>query len=259
MPQLATVRSALEEALGIRFVGERGRRFFRSTLVQTLFYGIFSAWVLWARTDATKAGPGPLFTRNPDAARFRWREAVWHLRAPVLRALFQQIADPGRLQPLGLTEVLDWTAAALDRVDRTAFFARFNEGEAVPYFYEPFLQAFDPELRKQLGVWYTPSEVVRYMVSRVDKALRDDLGIADGLAAENVYVLDPCCGTGAYLAEVLRRIATNLEGRGLGSARGFTGEAGGNGAGVRLRDHARALRRRPSSGRPSPCRTSTRH
>ena len=214
-PQLAAVRSALEEALGIRFEGERGRRFFRSTLVQTLFYGIFSAWVLWARTHATPE-PGRLFTGTPDADRFRWREAVWHLRAPVLRALFQQIADPGRLQPLGLTEVLDWTAAALDRVDRTAFFARFNEGEAVPYFYEPFLEAFDPDLRKQLGVWYTPSEVVRYMVARVDRALRDDLGIVDGLAAENVYVLDPCCGTGAYLAEVLRRIAANLDGRGLG-------------------------------------------
>ena len=216
-PQLATVREALEEALGIRFEGERGRRFFRSTLVQTLFYGIFSAWVLWARTEAATPMPGRLFTGIPDAARFRWREAVWHLRAPVLRALFQQIADPGRLQPLGLTEVLDWTAAALDRVDRSAFFARFNKGEAVPYFYEPFLEAFDPDLRKQLGVWYTPSAVVRYMVARVDRALREDLGIADGLAAENVYVLDPCCGTGAYLAEVLRRIAANLAGRGLGA------------------------------------------
>ena len=214
-PQLAAVRSALEEALGIRFEGERGRRFFHSTLVQTLFYGIFSAWVLWARTHATPE-PGRLSTGTPDTVRFRWREAVWHLRAPVLRALFQQIADPGRLQPLGLTEVLDWTAAALDRVDRTAFFARFNEGEAVPYFYEPFLEAFDPELRKQLGVWYTPSEVVRYMVARVDRALKDDLGIPDGLAAENVFVLDPCCGTGAYLAEVLRRIAANLDGRGMG-------------------------------------------
>ena len=116
--------------------------------------------------------------------------------------------------------MLDWTAAALDRVDRPAFFARFNEGEAVPYFYEPFLEAFDPELRKQLGVWYTPTEVVRYMVARVDKALKDDLGVAEGLAAENVYVLDPCCGTGAYLAEVLRRIAGNLEGRGLGALAG---------------------------------------
>ena len=137
-----------------------------------------------------------------------------------MQALFQQISQPGRLQPLGLVEVLDWTSAALDRVDRDAFFARFQEGEAVAYFYEPFLEAFDPDLRKELGVWYTPSEVVRYMVARVDKALKDDLGIADGLAAENVYVLDPCCGTGAYIAEVLRRIAANLGGRGLGALAG---------------------------------------
>ena len=218
-PSLAAVRSALEEALGVRFEGEKGARFFHSALVQTLFYGIFSAWVLWARAGAT-SDDGPLFADVHRAARFDWRTAVWHLRAPVLRALFQQLSDPGRLQPLGLVEVLDWTAAVLDRVDRPAFFTRFNEGEAVPYFYEPFLEAFDPGLRKQLGVWYTPAEVVRYMVSRVDKALKDDLGIADGLAAENVYVLDPCCGTGAYLAEVLRRIAANLHNRGLGALTG---------------------------------------
>ena len=207
-PPLVAVRSALEEALGVRFEGGKGARFFRSTLVQTLFYGVFSAWVLWARQ------------MPPPAGQFNWHEAVWHLRTPVLRALFQQLSDPGRMQPLGLVEVLDWTAAALDRVDRPAFFARFDQGEAVPYFYEPFLEAFDPDLRKQLGVWYTPTEVVRYMVARVDWALKDDLGIADGLAAENVYVLDPCCGTGAYLAEVLRRIATNLEGHGLGALAG---------------------------------------
>ena len=105
-------------------------------------------------------------------------------------------------------------------MDRAAFFARFNEGEAVPYFYEPFLEAFDPDLRKQLGVWYTPAEVVRYMVARVDKALKDDLNIPDGLAADNVYVLDPCCGTGAYLAEVLRRIAENMKGKGMGALAG---------------------------------------
>ena len=121
---------------------------------------------------------------------------------------------------MGLVELLDWTSAALDKVDRAAFFDRFDAGEAVPYFYEPFLEAFDPELRKQLGVWYTPAEVVRYMVARVDMALKEDLGIADGLAADNVYVLDPCCGTGTYLAEVLRRIAANLQGKGLGALTG---------------------------------------
>ena len=207
-PALTAVRQALEEALGVRFEGEQGARFFRSTLVQTLFYGVFAAWVLWARQSP------------PPAGAFDWRTAVWLLRAPILRRLFQQLSDPGDLQSLGLVEVLDWTSAALERVDRAAFFSRFDEGAAVPYFYEPFLEAFDPELRKQLGVWYTPSEVVRYMVARVDRALKDDLGIADGLAAENVYVLDPCCGTGAYLAEVLRRIAANLEGQGLGALAG---------------------------------------
>ena len=203
-----TVRSALEEALGVRFEGERGAAFFRSTLVQTLFYGVFSAWVLWAQQTSAPAGP------------FDWRTSVWHLRAPIMQALFQQVTSPGQLQSLDLVEVLDWTAAALNRVDRDYFFARFNEGEAVPYFYEPFLEAFDPALRKQLGVWYTPAEVVRYMVARVDRALKGDLGIEDGLAAENVYVLDPCCGTGAYLAETLKRIAANLRGKGVGALTG---------------------------------------
>ena len=205
---LASMRSALEVSLGMKFEGERGEAFFRSTLVQTLFYGVFSAWVLWARQKPAPSGS------------FDWRTAHWHHRVPVMRALFQQLSGPDQLQPFSLVEVLDWAAAALNRVQRDEFFARFNEGEAVPYFYEPFLQAFDPELRKQLGVWYTPTEVVRYMVARVDRALRDDLGIPDGLAGDNVYVLDPCCGTGAYLAEVLRRIAANLEGQGLGSLAG---------------------------------------
>ena len=205
---LTSMRSALEVSLGMKFEGERGEAFFRSTLVQTLFYGVFSAWVLWARQKPAPSGS------------FDWRTAHWHHRVPVMRALFQHLSGPDQLQPFGLVEVLDWAAAALHRVQRDEFFARFNEGEAVPYFYEPFLQAFDPGLRKQLGVWYTPVEVVRYMVARVDRALRDDLGIPDGLAGDNVYVLDPCCGTGAYLAEVLRRIAGNLEGKGLGSLAG---------------------------------------
>ena len=194
---LNVLRSALEEALGVRFKGKSGTAFFHSTLVQTLFYGVFSAWVLWARQTP------------PPAGDFRWREAVWHLRAPVIRALFQQLTDPGQLEPLGLVETLDWTAAALNRVDRPAFFEKFSDTEAVPYFYEPFLAEFDPALRKQLGVWYTPTEVVRYMVARVDRALKEELGIEDGLASDNVYVLDPCCGTGAFLAETLRQIAAN--------------------------------------------------
>lgn len=204
LPALNSVRVALEEALGITFDDKKGDQFFRSTLVQTLFYGVFSAWVLWSKQLPV----------GDTTSTFDWRIAAWSLRVPMIRALFEQIVMPSRLSPLGLVEVLDWTAAALNRVERGTFFARFEEDHAVQYFYEPFLEAFDPELRQELGVWYTPPEVVRYMVARVDAVLREELGIADGLADPNVYVLDPCCGTGAYLVEVLRRIVRTLKDKG---------------------------------------------
>jgi hypothetical protein len=203
LPAMAAVRRALEEALGLQFQGEKGERFFRSTLIQTLFYGVFSAWVLWSK-------------EHPPTSKehFHWHSAAYHLRVPMIRKLFHLVADPSQMEALQLSEVLDWTAAILNRVDPASFFAQFEEGQAVQYFYEPFLEAFDPELRKQLGVWYTPPEIVRYMVARVDTVLREELGLAHGLADENVYVLDPCCGTGSYLVEVLRCVATTLKAKG---------------------------------------------
>jgi Type ISP C-terminal specificity domain/N-6 DNA Methylase len=206
LPALKTVRSALEDALGIAFDEEKGDHFFRSTLVQTLFYGLFSAWVIWARTTP----------RNPP--RFDWRSAGWSLHVPFINTLFQQLTAPQHIKQLNLVEILDWTGNTLNRIDAAEFLKRFDQGEAVQYFYEPFLEAFDPKLRKQFGVWYTPAEIVDYMVARVDRALKDELGIADGLADERVYVLDPCCGTGGFVNAVLRRIRANLESHGLGSA-----------------------------------------
>ena len=206
LPALDGLRKALEEALGMTFEGEKGRHFFRATLVQTLFYGVFSSWVLWSRDQWGR----------PDA-RFDWHNAAWTLHVPMVAGLFNQIATPQKLKPLGIAEVLDWTGAALNRVHRPAFFEKFEEQHAVQYFYEPFLKAYDPDLRKELGVWYTPPEIVQYQVERVDRVLREELDIADGLADDRVVVLDPCCGTGAYLVETLKRIHATLEEQG-GSA-----------------------------------------
>jgi hypothetical protein len=203
-PAIATVRKALEEALGMTFEGPKGDHFFRSTLVQTLFYGMFSAWVLWCKSPA-------LASRS---AGFDWRLSDQYLRVPIVRKLFREVADPGSIESMDLNEVLDWAAATLNRVDRPSFFRTFEEQRAVQYFYEPFLEAFDPELRKDLGVWYTPTEIVDYMVERVDRVLREELGLADGLADKRVFVLDPCCGTGAYLVSVLSRIAETLREKG---------------------------------------------
>lgn len=210
LPALANIRAALEQALGLKFEGGKGEHFFRSSLVQTLFYGVFSAWVLWSKQQSA-AGAA---SKEQPSKKFDWRMAQWSLRVPMIRVLFEQVATPSHLGQLNLVEVLDWTAATLNRVDRAEFFARFQEQEAVQYFYEPFLEAFDPDLRKELGVWYTPIEIVKYMVARVHTVLREELNLEDGLADPNVYVLDPGCGTGAYLVEVLKTIAATLAAKG---------------------------------------------
>ena len=197
---LTPLRTSLETALGIKFHDEKGEHFFRSTLVQTLFYGVFSAWVIWAK--------------GASAGAFDWKSASYIITVPMIRSLFEEIAKPSRLAPLGLMSILDRTGEALNRVDRTIFSQTFESDEAVQHFYEPFLTEFDPELRKEMGVWYTPREIVRYMVERVHSVLRTELCIADGLADKNVFVLDPCCGTGAYLVEVLRKIEETLRAKG---------------------------------------------
>lgn len=190
---LDPLRKAFDHSLGVTFEGEEGQRFFRSTLIQALFYGAFSAWVLWSAGSEAARGD-----------RFEWKSAAWFTNVPVVGALFEHVAKASTLRPLRIDEVLDWAGDALNRVNRDEFFGRFSSDDAVQYFYEPFLAEFDPILRRQLGVWYTPPEVVRYMVSRVDQVLRNQFNLAEGLADDNVYVLDPCTGTGSFLLEVLR-------------------------------------------------------
>lgn len=201
---LDPLRKALSEALGLHFTDEHGEHFFRSSLVQTLFYGLFSAWVIWSR--GTRAGEDS----------FRWREAGDYLSLPVMRELFERIAIPNQLEMLDMRKPLEWAEATLRRTAWAPFAAAFEQGDAVNYFYEPFLEAYDPALREQLGVWYTPREIIQYQVARVDRLLREELEIATGLADERVIVLDPATGTGGYLLEVLRVIDTTLRARGAG-------------------------------------------
>ncbi len=219
---LTAIKTALESALGLHFEGDKGEHFFRSTLVQTLFYGMFSAWVIHARHRLAVAAHQPSTRAVREAAaaylptsdRFDWKDTGFLLRVPMIRALFNLIVHSRDLEQLHLPEVLDWAGAALNRVNARLFFEGFEEHHAVQYFYEPFLAEFDPDLRKELGVWYTPSEIVDYQVQRVDAVLRSELGIPDGLADPHVVVLDPCCGTGAYLCAVLRRIHQTFSDRG---------------------------------------------
>lgn len=205
------------EALGLSFEGAEGEEFLRSSLIQTAFYGLFASWTLWHHSNEQRD--------------FHWRDLGDYLRIPFLGALFYEFRHPVRLKELGLAPHLDRATATLHRVAEERFFRRFamphlvsGNGpdspatDAILYFYEPFLEAFDPDLRKELGVWYTPQEIVRYQVRKVDRLLRDELDCPRGFADDRVVVLDPCCGTGAYLIEVLRCVAEQLQEEGAGAA-----------------------------------------
>jgi hypothetical protein len=206
------------QALGLAFDidDEKGARFFRSSLVQSVFYALFAAWILWDR-DAEAA------------AAFEIDHAHHYLPIPFLDALLHDIRHPARMRHLGLDAHLTRAIKTFNRVDRPLFRSRMTfphiDGEttiaAITYFYEPFLEAFDPQLREDLGVWYTPPEIVRYQVQRVHYLLKTELGRSRGLADPEVVVLDPCCGTGAYLLEVARCIAAELKCAGDESALGL--------------------------------------
>lgn len=71
------------------------------------------------------------------------------------------------------------------------------------YFYEDFLAAYDPELRKDTGAYYTPPQVVHAQVRLIDELLTRRLNKPWGFADSDVVTLDPAVGTGTYLLGVI--------------------------------------------------------
>ncbi len=86
--------------------------------------------------------------------------------------------------------------------------------DPILYFYEHFLQTFAPEDRERFGVFYTPIEVVRYMVAAMDRAVRDNLHMS-GLADQAVTILDPATGTGTFLLGIAELVKKRAESAGM--------------------------------------------
>ena len=71
------------------------------------------------------------------------------------------------------------------------------------YFYEDFLAAYDPKLRKDAGAYYTPIEVVHTQIRLVDELLMNQFGKQLGFADSDTITLDPAVGTGTYLLGII--------------------------------------------------------
>jgi hypothetical protein len=167
-------------------------REFADLYAQTLVYGLFAA-----RCYAPNATP---FTLH-DAAR------IIPDTIPFLKRLL------GTLTTHTLEPELEWLlndlASLLERTDMPAilqdFGTRTGREDPVVHFYEDFLTAYDPNLKEVRGVYYTPEPIVQFIVKAVDTVLRREFGMA-GLMDKRALVLDPACGTGSFLYEIVRRV-----------------------------------------------------
>ncbi|XQP84420.1 MAG: DEAD/DEAH box helicase family protein [Candidatus Pollutiaquabacter aromativorans] len=68
--------------------------------------------------------------------------------------------------------------------------------------YDKFFKAAFPKMVEQLGIVYTPVEVVDFILHSVDGVLRSEFG--RGLTEENVHILDPFTGTGTFITRLLQ-------------------------------------------------------
>ena len=109
--------------------------------------------------------------------------------------------------------------------------------DPVIHFYEPFLAAYDKELKNKRGVFFTPRPVVSYIVRSVHEILQTEFGLEDGLASTATWgdvakriqgltipegvkgddrfvcILDPATGTGTFLFECIEVIERTMKDR----------------------------------------------
>jgi hypothetical protein len=129
---------------------------FADMYAQTIGYGLFAARC-HARTEK----------------RFTRQNAAYLLPKtnPFLRQLFGHIAGPELDERI--TWAVDDLAELLARADIAAILTDFGRSirreDPVVHFYETFLAAYDPKMRKARGVYYTPEPIVSYIGPELGK------------------------------------------------------------------------------------------
>jgi len=185
---------------------------------QTIAYGMFAARY-----------------HDPTLQNFSREEAVKLIPKsnPFLRKLFKDIADEDL--DTRLVWIIDELVNVFLASDVASIMKNFGKStkqeDPVVHFYETFLGAYNPALRKARGVWYTPQPVVNFIVRAVDDILKTEFDLPEGLAdsskkkikvnyqgkqiekeVHKVQVLDPATGTGTFLAETIKHIHKRYEG-----------------------------------------------
>jgi predicted helicase len=166
---------------------------FADMYAQTMAYGLFAA-----RCNTLA---GKVFERRAAAY-------LIPKTNPFLRNIFNHIAGPELDERIAW--LVDDLTGLLADADMDAVLKGFGKmtghKDPVVHFYETFLSEYDPKLREMRGVYYTPEEVVSYIVRSVDWLLKNKLGVSEGLADKDALILDPAVGTATFLFEVIKEI-----------------------------------------------------
>lgn len=122
---------------------------------------------------------------------------------PLLKTTLRVLSEPEIVEQidLGFDVLLD----TINCFDPAILVQRPRRPDPILYFYEDFLATFDADAKQRYGVYYTPVEVVRYMVGALDRALKDNLK-TKGIADPDVTILDPATGTGTFLLGIAERL-----------------------------------------------------
>lgn len=83
-------------------------------------------------------------------------------------------------------------------------FTQKSKGDPWLYFYEDFLAAYDPKMRNDRGVYYTPVEVVQAQVRLVAELLAKHFQAEFSFVDRKVVTLDPAAGTGTYVLAAIK-------------------------------------------------------
>lgn len=185
------LRSEVENAVGqtgsaVELLAGEWRQFFFPDSDNAKFADAYAQTVTYAMLLARLSGAPKL---DPlEAAKIL--DANNGLLAQTLKLLGQD--DARRELAVGF-EMLQRSLEALDPDD----FLK-SKPDLWLYFYEDFLAAYDPKLRRDYGVYYTPREVVELQVRLASELLEKRFGKKLGFADDGVVFLDPAVGTGTY-------------------------------------------------------------
>jgi len=134
---------------------------------------------------------------------------------PLLKEIFYSFTGPHF--PESLLWVVDDISQVLQKADISSIYKEFKttkwEEDPVINFYETFLATYNPEERQRLGVYYTPLPVVSYITTSIHKLLKEKFGKAEGLATNDVTLLDPAAGTLTFVVQAIKQVQKELEER----------------------------------------------